>query len=138
MSHVYCVAYNCALRGGVYATPFLSLLNGIVFRQQWGLGWRWRHHGVPKPAQNIPSQLYAVAGLTVEQFSIASLRIYNRNAVQTLHYSACTTHYITLRTCNSPWLHFSGLACLGLAVFSSGQTKAWLRSAFGLLPEEPR
>ena len=54
-----------------------------------GLGWRWRHRGVPKPAQNIP--VYAVAGLTVEQFSIASLRIYKRNAVQnlTLHYISC-------------------------------------------------
>ena len=54
-----------------------------------GLGWRWRHRGVPKPAQNIP--VFAVAGLTVEQFSIASLRTYRRNAVQNF-----TLHYITL------------------------------------------
>ena len=62
--------------------PSRDHLNGIVFRQP------WRHRGVPKPAQNIP--VYTVAGLTVEQFSIMSLRTYRRNAVQNF-----TLHYIT-------------------------------------------
>ena len=59
-----------------------------------GPGWRRRHRGVPQPAQNI--LVYAVAGMTVEQFSIAFLRTYRRNTVQnsTLHY--ITLHYITL------------------------------------------